>query len=1081
MSALWAGGGYRGQISGVAAAEAAEITTVDELFTYAATDGSYTISSSGGDGSGIYDLSTRTGGGSDLTITGNWTLSIAGSGNVTIDGANLYKVIFDDDGAAMTSTISGTDNSKRIIFTRGDDSTIAVQSSAAAVTVTFTYCNFTDANTYDNLAINSNPAVGEITVTCNFCNSAGAKNDGFSMASLAAWVDDKVYLTGAVVVYGVKIWVSRVNNNIGNPPSEGEYWTERKSTMTLNLNECKSYSNGDACNDQGATAHCPLQYLNVTGGEYYNNNGQGIAVVGGSQLWVKNANFYDNGEADIHNEDNAVAVIDSCDFHSYANRSAIRAHGQLIRVSNCRFYDSRSGTCVAILADSGFISVSNCTFDGFNTDLSRGISLIGKSVGADISYNTFYDMVTCIGIGTNYGATVKGNIFHTTSNYCIMTSAQQYKNNNANGYNYFYNCAHDFYDPVLIYGSQLQSTDVADVDPLLIDPANGDFHLQSSAGRWNPDTSSWTSDENTSPGIDAGDPNSDWTAELWPHGKRINVGAYGGTPQASMSLSPVGHQADITTVDELFTNAAIEGSYTISSSGGDGGGVYDLSTRTGGGSDLTITGNWTLTIAGSGNVTIDGANLYKVIFDGDGGAMTSAISGTNDSNRIIFTQGGSDTVWVRSSAAAVTVTFNYCDFSEDNSQHGLLLFRAPAADVNVTCNYCRAYNNAQGGFNMGDGEGNAHWQTLTLNNCKAYDNVGNCGGVTGHNAYQRLYINGGEIYGNTAGGIVAVAGTCVHAKNVIFHDNAAQDVLIGEPTDGTCGIIENCEFYNLNAATGATYHIVSNGEALTVINNYFHDDGGTSGHAIYTNGGITTIKGNIFDSVSRGTNRYCVYIDSGSYGVYAENNVFYNATSVMHLPAIQHTFRNNIIHTTSDFAVMTYIKEYEKNQANGYNYFYNCNQLFYDDGIADYCDQCQATDVKNIDPQLMDPANGDFHLQSSAGRWNPATSSWTSDENTSPGIDAGAPNSAWTAELWPHGKRINVGAYGGTPQASMSLSPAGNRADFNHDGMVDNEDLALFAARWLVEGVLLPQDIDRNNLVNTGDLAELVEEWLRQD
>ncbi len=69
----------------------------------------------------------------------------------------------------------------------------------------------------------------------------------------------------------------------------------------------------------------------------------------------------------------------------------------------------------------------------------------------------------------------------------------------------------------------------------------GDYHLKSQVGRWEPYSASWVIDDVTSLCIDAGDPNSDWTAELWPHGKRINMGAYGGTPQASMSLSDVGN------------------------------------------------------------------------------------------------------------------------------------------------------------------------------------------------------------------------------------------------------------------------------------------------------------------------------------------------------------------------------------------------------------------------------------------------------------------------------------------------------------------------------------------------------------
>jgi len=66
----------------------------------------------------------------------------------------------------------------------------------------------------------------------------------------------------------------------------------------------------------------------------------------------------------------------------------------------------------------------------------------------------------------------------------------------------------------------------------------GDYHLKSEAGRWDPNSQSWVRDDVTSPCIDAGDPNSDWSGETWPHGERINMGAYGGTRQAGMSTQP---------------------------------------------------------------------------------------------------------------------------------------------------------------------------------------------------------------------------------------------------------------------------------------------------------------------------------------------------------------------------------------------------------------------------------------------------------------------------------------------------------------------------------------------------------------
>jgi len=64
----------------------------------------------------------------------------------------------------------------------------------------------------------------------------------------------------------------------------------------------------------------------------------------------------------------------------------------------------------------------------------------------------------------------------------------------------------------------------------------GDYHLRSQAGRWNPQRQTWVQDVLTSPCIDAGNADSDWAAEPEPNGQRINMGAYGGTPQASMSL-----------------------------------------------------------------------------------------------------------------------------------------------------------------------------------------------------------------------------------------------------------------------------------------------------------------------------------------------------------------------------------------------------------------------------------------------------------------------------------------------------------------------------------------------------------------
>jgi hypothetical protein len=70
---------------------------------------------------------------------------------------------------------------------------------------------------------------------------------------------------------------------------------------------------------------------------------------------------------------------------------------------------------------------------------------------------------------------------------------------------------------------------------LNLDWVDGDYHLKSHAGRFDPNSGSWIEDDVTSPCIDAGDPNNPVSGEPEPNGGRINMGAYGGTAEASKS------------------------------------------------------------------------------------------------------------------------------------------------------------------------------------------------------------------------------------------------------------------------------------------------------------------------------------------------------------------------------------------------------------------------------------------------------------------------------------------------------------------------------------------------------------------
>jgi hypothetical protein len=103
----------------------------------------------------------------------------------------------------------------------------------------------------------------------------------------------------------------------------------------------------------------------------------------------------------------------------------------------------------------------------------------------------------------------------------------------------------------------------------------------------------------------------------------------------------------------------------------------------------------------------------------------------------------------------------------------------------------------------------------------------------------------------------------------------------------------------------------------------------------------------------------------------------------------------------------------------------------------------------DVDPCFADTNNGDFHIKSEAGRWNPVKQRWVYDEVTSSCIDAGDPNSSVGLEPNPNGNRINMGAYGGTAEASKSYCANPIDGDINGDCKVDFKDFAIMASHWL--------------------------------
>lgn len=141
-----------------------------------------------------------------------------------------------------------------------------------------------------------------------------------------------------------------------------------------------------------------------------------------------------------------------------------------------------------------------------------------------------------------------------------------------------------------------------------------------------------------------------------------------------------------------------------------------------------------------------------------------------------------------------------------------------------------------------------------------------------------------------------------------------------------------------------------------------------------------------------------------------------------------------------------------------------------------YWDPNGTPDDPNDDVYVL----GDYHLKSQAGHWNEETESWVLDDVTSPCIDAGDPNAPLGDEPFPNGGYINLGAYGGTAEASRSyfggpVCETRIAGDINGDCQVDDLDLDILMSHWLMDGTTTPNIPPTIAIASPENGAELTE------
>jgi parallel beta-helix repeat protein/predicted outer membrane repeat protein len=212
---------------------------------------------------------------------------------------------------------------------------------------------------------------------------------------------------------------------------------------------------------------------------------------------------------------------------NYGLGGAVLALSNIINFNNCFFTGNYAEYSGASISASWGLTLDNCTLAG--NLCPDGWALLCAARDSEKWGNTF----------------ISNCIFDNGENEIRISGDSQI----TLAYTNLRGGIDTIYDPreVLIW-----SDSNIDVDPLFVNPGywdtnstmdnmnddfwiEGDYRLKSQAGRYDPNSRSWVMDDVTSPCIDAGDPNSPVGDEPEPNGSRINMGAYGGTDQASKS------------------------------------------------------------------------------------------------------------------------------------------------------------------------------------------------------------------------------------------------------------------------------------------------------------------------------------------------------------------------------------------------------------------------------------------------------------------------------------------------------------------------------------------------------------------
>ncbi len=606
--------------------------------------------------------------------------------------------------------------------------------------------------------------------------------------------------------------------------------------------------------------------------------------------------------------------------------------------------------------------------------------------------------------GLYYSATVNEksseykdyNLLYTTNGACVgyykgkQVSLFDWKNSTGNDFNSLY------------------------LNPKFVDPDSRDFHLKSTGGSYH--NSNWTTDDLSSPGINTGNPLSEYSNEPDNNGARINLGAYGGTEQASRT--PSGRELVFL---NLFGGEILHDSYDIAWSpegqGWEPGDVITIEYSDNNGTTWNLISDSVL--AADGNYTWDTSSLsdspyYKirVTFNGD-------INVSEESDGWFYVHNGPIHYYVNDGS---NTNDEWCTGAGDDANDGL----TPASPKATVQSVLETYDLEQGDV--------VHIDTGT------------------YNLASDIEIDESDQGSDSA--------------SVVFEASPYGVVMDRDSTDMDCStfFLYNSDYITIRTVTSNKYPGLTQ-HHMKLINGYYGIREYEADFCMITRTEISSnVTGIIVDNSNNGTYSNNLIYDNYSYGIFmrslldkttiVNNTIVKNGKSQISMGSGSNiTFKNNIIWADGpdNYGVYQYSGSIEYAD---HNIFYATNGAsigYYNGNQNTLLEWLSATghdlNSLSLNPNFVDIDNSDYHLKSTGGSYH--NGAWSLDVASSPGLDIGDPLDNYNNEPDINGSRINLGAYGGTEQASKS--PTGRELFLpvlNDDEIIHG----IFNIRWLPTG-----------------------------